>query len=244
MKTNLEKWNYYMDLLKAKAEVFMDGISPTIPEVFYQVSAAGKVYECKIIERHYSFGIYMCNKPDNKDVQRVKDMHEKGVEFNPDSAYFDYSYVWSVQNGKEQIATTAIRVSDVFAKETAFLSRQEAEHAAKSVKEICEANARFDATHAKDARYDYAGNGYKFLGWQNGWKHVYFDEDGNETTGDTSKGEKPKKSFGYRKQDYPEYMACVDLKHRTIEVHHDRRGCENTVSCPVCKIYWKYDSSD
>ena len=30
--------------------------------------------------------------------------------------------------------------------------------------------------------------GYKFLGWQNGWKHVYFDEDGNQTTGDASKG--------------------------------------------------------
>ena len=86
--------------------------------------------------------------------------------------------------------------------------------------------------------------GYKFLGWQNGWKHVYFDENGKITTGDISKGEKPKKTFGYTKEDYPEYGNCKKQKHKTDEVQHNSTGSENTVSCDICKIYWKYDCSD
>lgn len=84
---------------------------------------------------------------------------------------------------------------------------------------------------------------YKFLGWQNGWKHVYFDKDGNETTGDTSKGEKPKYSFGYRTDDYPEYGACRDAKHERKEKQMTRSGSENVVWCDECKIYYKYDCS-
>lgn len=97
----------------------------------------------------------------------------------------------------------------------------------------------FKETHKKDASYNYAANGYKFLGWQNSWKHVYFDKDHNVT-------DDPKKraSFGYTKEDYPEYGNCIEQKHQLIEVSHNGRGSENTVSCPVCKIYWKYDSSD
>lgn len=86
--------------------------------------------------------------------------------------------------------------------------------------------------------------GYKFLGWQNGWKHVYFDEDGKVTTGDLLKGEKPQRTFGYLTADYPEYGKCRDQKHPLDEVSHNNRGSENTVSCDVCRIYWKYDCSD
>ena len=87
--------------------------------------------------------------------------------------------------------------------------------------------------------FDYKVNGYKFLGWQNGWKHVHFDKDGNVTE------DKDKRvSFGYRTEDYPEYGKCRDLKHKHTDIQYDRRGSENTVSCPICKIYWKYDCSD
>lgn len=84
---------------------------------------------------------------------------------------------------------------------------------------------------------------YKFLGWQNGWKHVYFDEDGNITTGDTSKGEKPKRTAGYLTEDYPEYGACRDAKHKTGRKSMNQYGSENIVWCDICKIYYKYDSS-
>lgn len=82
--------------------------------------------------------------------------------------------------------------------------------------------------------------GYQFLGWQNGWKHVYFDEEGNETTDPAVKN----RSFGYRTVDYPEYGKCRDLKHAKDSIQHNPRGSENTVICDICKIYYKYDCSD
>ena len=81
--------------------------------------------------------------------------------------------------------------------------------------------------------------GYKFLGWQNGWKHVYFDENGTQIT-DMEKA----KAFGYTKEDYPEYGECREKQHPVDHVSHNSRGSEHTVSCDICEIYWKYDSSD
>lgn len=56
---------------------------------------------------------------------------------------------------------------------------------------------------------------YKFYGWENAWGHV------------------------------PEEVKnCLNQSHKIDFVEHDKRGMENTASCDVCKIYWKYDSSD
>jgi hypothetical protein len=115
---------------------------------------------------------------------------------------------------------------------------------AQEMKINFDANKKYFEKHKKTPEYDYKANGYNFLGWQNGWVHVHYDEDGNITSGDTSKGEKPKKSFGYDSSKHPEYASCVKEKHQLIEVQHNRRGSENTVSCPICMIYWKYDCSD
>lgn len=58
--------------------------------------------------------------------------------------------------------------------------------------------------------------GYKFLWWENWWM--------------THKTE--------------EYKLCHELGHKRDEVEHSHRWSENTVSCDICKIYWKYDCSD
>lgn len=101
----------------------------------------------------------------------------------------------------------------------------------------------------KELKFEHRGDqidleGYRFLGWQNNWKHAYFDEDGNVTTGDASKGEKPKKTFGYLTKDYPEYKKCIDADHKRKEKQMTRSGSENVVWCDECKIYYKYDCSD
>jgi hypothetical protein len=62
-------------------------------------------------------------------------------------------------------------------------------------------------------------NNYKFLGWQNGWD--------------------------YQNKLFPnDYNICLIQKHKLDEIQHNSRGSENTVSCDICKIYWKYDCSD
>jgi len=82
--------------------------------------------------------------------------------------------------------------------------------------------------------------GYKFLGWMNGWRSTHIDEDGI----DVNISGKQAKHFTYTEEEYPEYRHCIDAKHHRDNIQHNPRGSENTVSCDICKIYWKYDCSD
>ena len=242
MKNNLEKWNHYLELLNKKADVFMDEINPLIPSMFYKVNLNGSINTCTVTDRHYSFhGLYFNgNKPNKNDVVKITELFNSEIVFDIEKAYFNYSYVWMITaEGEERISKTAIKITDLFDNKMAFLSLLEAELKAKEILENNEEQRLFLETHQKDANYKYAENGYKFLGWQNGWKHSYFDENGI-VTDDQSK----RKTFGYLTADYPEYGKCRDEKHRRIEVRHNNRGSENTVSCPTCMIYWKYDCSD
>lgn len=93
--------------------------------------------------------------------------------------------------------------------------------------------------HRNDINHLLVQNNYKFLGWQNGWNHVFFEENHNIT-----EDESKIKSFGYLKEEHPEYVSCHEQNHKIDEVQVNQRGSENVVSCDICKIYWKYDSSD
>jgi len=241
MKTNLEKWNYYLSLLNKKADVFMDTINPLIPDKFYLVTQIGIIHECTILNRHYSFGLYFNGKkPTKKNVENIKSIYDSEIQFKTDKAWFDYSYMWRIYDGIEQFCRTSIHIQNVFKNEFAFLNKEDAEHKAKVIIFLNEEENQFKEINKKDVNYNYAANGYKFLGWQNSWKHVYFDENHNLC----SETGKPSVTFGYLTLDHPEYGKCRDLKHRWIEISHNQRGSENTVSCPICKIYWKYDCSD
>ena len=243
MSTNLEKWEHYKKILDDKFNEFIKTLDFKIPEIFYLVKPTGKIEPCTPINFTYSYKQtphFFTKKPTKKDVEKIKKILEDTTSFEVERVYLNYSFSW----GETNKAQTAISLKGILKNETFFLLKEDAEkYSEKILKEIEEKN-KFYNTHKKDKDYKYGENGYKFLGWQNGWKHVYFDEDGNVTTGDESKGEKPKKTFGYTKEDYPEYGNCREQKHSLIEVSHNSRGSENTVSCPICKIYWKYDCSD
>ncbi len=243
MTTNLEKWNYCLDLLNEKANQYMDSLNPLIPDKFWKVNPNGSIKECFVQNRHYNFGLYFNGKkPTNKDIEKIRIVFESKIEFDSEKAYFDYKYYWGIHQGKKSYASTSIKLIHLIMNKNknVFLTLSGAELIAKDLIIANNEKKEFQDKHKKDKYYNYPENGYKFLGWQNGWKHVYFDEDGNEC----SKTGKPSKTFGYLANDYPEYGKCIDLKHKRIEVSHNQRGSEHTVSCPICKVYWKYDSSD
>ena len=241
MKTNLEKWNYYLDDLNRRADEYMDTINPLKPIKFWKVNLNGSINECFIQNRNYHFRLYFNGKnPTNKDIKKIKNVFESEIVFESEKAYFDYKYCWGIFKGKESYSSTSIKVNDLFSSDNAFLTLHKAESKAKDIVILNEAKERFQDKFKKDKNYNYTENGYKFLGWQNGWEHAYYDEDGNLC----SESWKPKKSFGYKTEDYPLFGKCRDLRHQKIEVSHNQRGSENTVSCPICKIYWKYDCSD
>jgi len=246
MKTNLEKWNYYLSIINDKTKKFIDlqKEGKFIPKVYYVVYPIGKIAERTIIDVEYSHfkhngKTYFNGKnPTKKDVKEIVEYSTKEIPFSTDNIYFKYSEIWNKE--KNRIFISSVGFNDVINEVELFYSLLDAEIRANKVLEENRIEKEFQELHKKDCNYNYTANGYKFLGWQNGWKHEYYDEDGNLC----SETDKPRKSFDYSKENYPEYRNCIDSKHKRIEVHHDSRGSENTVSCPICKIYWKYDCSD
>jgi hypothetical protein len=246
MKTNLEKWNYYLAIINAKTNEFINSQKEgkTIPAIYYIVYPAGKIAERTIIDVGYSHykhngkTYFNGKEPTKKDIEEISEYSTKEIPFSTDNIYFKYSEIWDKENNRT--STSSVKFNDVVNEIGLYYSLSDAEIISNKVLEENKIEKEFKEQHKKDGGYNYAANGYKFLGWQNAWKHEYYDEDGNLC----SETGKPHKSFGYSKENYPEYRNCIDSKHRRIEVIHNSRGSENTVSCPICKIYWKYDCSD
>lgn len=244
-KANQQKWDLLIQQLNDKFYEWVGAIVPELPNKLYKVEQSGNLYEGYDLKPYYaySFNIYSNTKGVRiKDLELLAENINKGVEFTTDKLSFEYKYLWDAGYGP---ATTGIRFNDFMdMKPPYFIEKSLAETYSNEIKECRRTEKEFDELHKKDKNYNYRENGYKDLGWQNSWHHVYFDEDGKQTTGDISKGEKPSKTFGYTKEQYPEYATCRELKHRTVEVSHNNRGTQHDVSCPECKIVWHYDSSD
>jgi hypothetical protein len=246
MRTNLEKWNYYLSIIEKKTNEFIDSQKEgrKIPDVFYVVDQNGKVTERTIIGIEYSHGkhggklYFTGKKPTKVEVEALAAYSNKDIPFSENNLWLEYSEIWGKENNRT--LTSFVGFTDFLEKKGLFYSFEDAEKQGEIIRKFVEKEKAFKELHKKDVNYNYAANSYKFLGWQNGWNHVYYDEDGNLC----SESGKPRKSFGYTKEDYPEYKNCLDSKHTRIEVRHNQRGTENTVSCPICKIYWKYDSGD
>lgn len=246
MRTNLEKWNYYLSIIDNKTKEFIDSQKEgkDIPKVYYIVHPIGSIAERTIIDIEYSHHkhggrmYFNGKKPTKKDITALAEYSAIEIPFSVDNIWFKYSEIWGKE--KKYTSTSSVRFTNIINRKNLYYNINEAEEKSIIVKQQVKEEKKFKEQHKKDGGYNYAANGYKFLGWQNGWKHVYYDEDRNLC----SETGKPRKTFGYLKADYPEYKNCIASKHRRIEVSHNQRGSENTVSCPECKIYWKYDSSD
>lgn len=246
MRSNIEKWEYYLFILNNKTDAFVKSQigRNIIPKKYYVILYNGTISERTILGnevalyKHNGKTWFSGKKPTKEDVQALEEYAMSNITFSASSIYLAYSSIYNKETGAT--STSTVKFHDVINQIGLFHSLSEAEaHAAKVDADHKETIA-FKELHKKDASYNYLANGYKSLGWQNGWKHVYYDEDGllcSETG-------KPHKSFGYPKSEYPEYRNCIDSGHKRIEVSHNQRGSENTVSCPICKIFWKYDCSD
>jgi len=244
MKSNLEKWNYYLSIINDKTDKFINSQKEgrDIPEKYFAVYPTGKIVERNIFGvtyshyRHRGTTYFTGKLPTRKDVLQLKAYSELNIPFSIDNIWFSYREIY----GGHFTSVSSVSFSDITNQRGLFFTFDEAQAYSERVIEKIKEDTAFNEKHAKDVSYNYAANGYKFLGWQNGWKHEYYDEDGILC----SISGKPSKSFGYSKENYPEYRKCIDAKHRRIEVHHNYRGTENTVSCPICKVYWKYDCGD
>jgi len=239
MRTNKEKWDHYVNLINERTQAFIKSeLGDNLPTVIYEVGYGGKVIECTVRYLDYahqlngrSFQLYFFGKnPSKDDIQKMKNFYELNIPYEREKILVYWQGYTS---------SSAFYYYDPARNKNLFESKSEAEIVGKKIADKKEEESKFRSLHKKDKTYDYASNGYKYLGWQNGWRHVHFDKDGNQTTDPNRKV-----SWGYIKEDHPEFCKCKELGHYLIEVSHSPRGSENVVSCPICKIYYKYDSSD
>jgi len=240
MKNNTEKWNFYKSIIDIQTQTYINVITNDIklPFTYYVVYDNGDVVE-RILNKwdyahHKQGGILRLNKkiPSNKEVKSIKEYSEAMI-FNS-----EFIFGWCTEKKFNKYPST-ISYHNFINKVDLYYDKNEADGIANlKLKKKQDRKDFIDKYRA--INYNYSVDGYRFLGWQNGWKNEALDEDGMlclET------GKKPHRSE-YSRELYPEYHHCISLKHDLIDVSHNSRGTENTVCCPICKIYWKYDCSD
>jgi hypothetical protein len=214
MKTNIEKYNYYKNIILRKNEDYLNSIFYNIPKTFYiihqydNINDIGKIEKCNITAIRYNNIInYRGDKPTKIEIEKIKKIAESDIIFTKNKIWFDYSgesfsssinyeKLYNSDNICFDIKNANIK-SDLYKKEQEFL-----------------------LLNKKDENYNYEANGYKFLGWLNNWK------------------------FPIIEKDHSEYANCLKLKHKLIDAEHVYGGNEITVSCPICKIYWMYYNGD
>jgi len=250
MRTNREKYIYYLNKIKERDISFIDGVLKgiVIPEVLYRVYPMGKISAVRVVGIHYYhrelhyyhkglniYGFYEDKYISRKEVKDLKDFYD-----NIDSVVYDLSHVfvdYEETYGDGYVAKSFFKLVDVLGRNGIYDNIGEA---------VIDSEVKIEENNRmREYREKYSNEGvigalgFDFLGWQNGWESEYYDEDGNLC----SESGKERKSFGYSGDKYPRYRKCIDSGHVRINEQKTRSGSENLVVCPECKIYWKYDCS-
>jgi len=93
MRTNLEKFKYYMDLLNQKAQPFIDSKFPCgKPEKLFVLNGYSHIQECQITSIKYDFGWINEEKPTKADIEDVKTYLNSALEFTDDKIVLFYEY--------------------------------------------------------------------------------------------------------------------------------------------------------
>jgi hypothetical protein len=217
LRTNLDKWNYWLGLINSRTKEFIGKEFPEVPKQIYRPRASG--YTKALVEsidyRHTYFNevgreIYVQlyfrgNKPDKGDVKNLKDYYELNLELNKESIIIRYAE--ELDNGFILRGGAAI-----YSEKTGFvLDESEAISLSEVMRLDSEEQNRLNELYGKSFKPE--ENGFKNLGWQNGWV------------------ESPS-----------EFQRCIKTTHKRVITNLGR--CYNQTLCPTCKIYWSVDSSD
>src|SRR5687768_14691994 len=200
---NIGIWNEYMRLIKERESVFIKGVLGDKPhDIIYQVFGKGKIQVCYVTGINYSVyrtGLFFTTQNTTQiDINKIKKYYDDDPVMTADNIAFEYYYLYGENNDRKAISTHFLYAPN--SNSILTLSKEEAELVSENRKRDYEEYESWKKLHQKDRHFNYNAAGYKFLGWQNDWKHVYFDGNGNQTT-DPDK----KRTFGYTKDDYPEY---------------------------------------
>lgn len=129
MRTNLEKWNYYMGLINAKEQEFINSNIKDIPTCIYEVYQSGKLRTLNVTGVHYRNELYGGNKPSREDVAKIKSYFEN----MPDMTIEKVSINWECTDQGYK-SSGAVRYLEM--KEKYFTSKDDADKKASELTEI------------------------------------------------------------------------------------------------------------
>ncbi len=217
---NIDKWNIYLSALYMQLAGYLLKEQIYFEDKFYKVSSTGEITAYEIERFDYDFDIdYPVGNVSNAKVIQIKKLSESKIDFKKDSILIRY------QPLPDKNCTNITRWERFKADNNITSNHIAAKMISKRKRLEIDAKLAFQSANTKDADYDYETNGYTFLGWQNSWEFTTVD--GHMVA-----------------KDQPKHNDCINAKHTLISVSCNDKGSENVESCPICKIYWKYDSSD
>jgi hypothetical protein len=129
MRTNLEKWNYYMSLINNKEQEFINSNIKDIPTCIYEVYSSGKLRTLNVTGVRYRNELYGGTKPSREDVAKIKAYYEN----MPELIIEKVSINWECTDQGYK-SSSAVRYLEM--KEKYFTSKEDADKKAFELTEI------------------------------------------------------------------------------------------------------------
>lgn len=130
MRTNLEKWNYYLANIKQIEQDFIDSNIPKLPEYVYEVYPSGKMRNLNVVKTSYSSRLYFSGKKPTKiDVSKIKDHFDNPPQLTMDKILIHWE---CKDNGMK--SSSAIKYPDLETKY--FTNKADAEIKSNELKAI------------------------------------------------------------------------------------------------------------
>lgn len=163
---NIDKWNYYKEILKEKEIQYINFIkhSISIPDEFYQVNNYGgylTTYKVKELKYKFDFPTYFYGKaPKKEDVNNLKNNIENELHFIKENILLECE---TSHNTKVSLLLTNVRNNP-----TIFFNLEEAVQKSFELKELTEKNNKIKESIINKT---FNFSEYKFLGWANSWNN-------------------------------------------------------------------------
>ena len=240
METNLEKWNALISKLDEKTNAFLKEATKDmeIPKKYYVVYPNGDLEKRDVIKLYYNHDwhyYYKKVEPTKKELDELNKYYEE-VYFSKEYIYIEVGY----ERSEGDLSFRLDNLIKVLNEDNYYFSYEKAKAEGDKIKAFYKQQEEFVRLNEQEGGFDYEAHGYKYLGFEEDWTYGDLDEDEELC----SKTGKPMHSYGYSKTENPEFKKCREAKHKLLRYTESSKSTNNIRCCPICKIYWRFDSRD
>ena len=115
MGTNLEKWKYYLNLIKLREVEYIVTHVTNVPKILYDVVRSGDIKEKIVTDIIYWNLLYFSGKkPTRVEVAEIKDYYENPPELTLDGVRINYYEYWGDNNKYK--SSSSVKYVEMFEK--------------------------------------------------------------------------------------------------------------------------------